>query len=80
MAPMPILPQPPPTGYPVPNAHHAVSVQMTTWEDMQGMMLGHPRVKKVQQIGYPRSFLHQDVVKVRQRAFLKKHFPLLVLN
>ena len=71
MAPMTVLPQPPPTGYPVPNVHHAVSVQMTTWEDMQGMMLGHPRVKKVQQIGYPRSFLHQDVVKACQRAFLK---------
>ena len=80
MAPMTILPQPPPTGYPVPNVRHAVSVQMTTWEDMQGMMLGHPRVKRVQQIGYPRSFLHQDVVKVCQRAFLKKYYTVLVLS
>ena len=53
---------------------------MTTWEDMQGMMLGHPRVKKVQQIGYPRSFLHQDVVKACQRAFPIKHYTLLALN
>ena len=80
MAPMTILPQPPPTGYPIPNAHHAVSVQMTTWEDMQGMMLGHSRVRKVQQIGYPRSFLHQDVVKVCQRAFLEYHFLVIVLS
>ncbi|KAL8726528.1 MAG: hypothetical protein Q9166_006660 [cf. Caloplaca sp. 2 TL-2023] len=61
MARIAVLPQPPPTGYAVPNTHHAVSVQMNTWIEMQGMMLGHPRVKKVQQIGYPRSFLHQDV-------------------
>ncbi|KAL8704245.1 MAG: hypothetical protein Q9201_002591 [Fulgogasparrea decipioides] len=64
MAAVTALPQPPPTGFAVPSTHHAVSVQMNTWRDMQGMMLGEPRVKKVQQIGYPRSFLHPDVVKV----------------
>lgn len=64
MAPVAEPPQLPPTGHTVPNTRHAVSVQMNTWLDMQGMMLGHPRVKAVQQIGYPRSFLHQDVVKV----------------
>ena len=36
---------------------------------MQGLMLGHERIKKVQQIGYPRSFLHPDIVKVCQAPF-----------
>ncbi|KAL9597952.1 MAG: hypothetical protein Q9179_004091 [Wetmoreana sp. 5 TL-2023] len=70
MAAVTALPQPPPTGFAVPSTHHAVSVQMNTWRDMQGMMLGEPRVKKVQQIGYPRSFLHPDVVKKGSEACL----------
>lgn len=69
MVPMIVLPQPPPTGFPIPKTHHAVSVQMTTWKDMQGLMLGHERIKKVQQIGYPRSFLHPDIVKACQAPF-----------
>ncbi|KAL8832605.1 MAG: hypothetical protein Q9191_000174 [Dirinaria sp. TL-2023a] len=70
-----MLPQPPPTGYPIPKTHHAISVQMTTWLDMQGLMLGDPRVKKVQQIGYPRSFLHQDVVKLHNSCLLLRGKP-----
>lgn len=60
------LPQTPPLGYPVPAHRHAVSVQLPTWEDMRGMVAQEPRVSRVQQIGYPRSFLNQDVVKVSQ--------------
>lgn len=61
------LSPPPPLGHAVPhNIHHAISVQMTTWEDMQGLMLRAERILKVQKIGYPRSFLHQDVVNVRR--------------
>ncbi|KAF2623212.1 cystathionine gamma-synthase [Macroventuria anomochaeta] len=58
------LPNPPPLGYPVPAHRHAVSVQLPTWQDMRGMVAQEPRVSLVQQIGYPRSFLNQDVVKV----------------
>ncbi|KAF8534749.1 pyridoxal phosphate-dependent transferase [Trichophaea hybrida] len=46
------LPAPPPLGHPVPNTRHAVSVQMSTWQDMCGMALGEARVKDAQQIGY----------------------------
>lgn len=60
------LTEPPPLGHAVPkDAHHAVSVQMTTWEDMQGLMLRTERILAVQKIGYPRSFLHPDIAKVR---------------
>ena len=62
------LPNPPPLGHPVPDSRHAVSVQLTTWKDMTGMVLGDPRVKKVQQIGYPRSFLQKDVKTVISSA------------
>ncbi|KZF20953.1 PLP-dependent transferase [Xylona heveae TC161] len=55
------LPVPPPLGYPVPYSRHAVSVQLPTWQDMCGMAQGEPRVKRVQRIGYPRSFLQKDV-------------------
>lgn len=58
------LPLPPPLGYPVPPTHHAISVQMPTWKDMCDMAHGEPRVKDVQQIGYPRSFLHPDIKEV----------------
>ncbi|KAF2126172.1 PLP-dependent transferase [Dothidotthia symphoricarpi CBS 119687] len=58
------LPHPPPLGSPVPAHRHAVSVQLPTWQDMRGMAAQEPRVIMVQQIGYPRSFLNQDVVKV----------------
>jgi hypothetical protein len=58
------LPQPPPLGFPVPPYRHAVSVQLPTWQDMKGMVAQEPRVLQVQQIGYPRSFLNQDVKKV----------------
>jgi cystathionine gamma-synthase len=65
------LPQTPPLGYPVPAHRHAVSVQLPTWEDMRGMVAQDPRVSRVQQIGYPRSFLNQDVVKVSQSHKVK---------
>ncbi|KAI9039798.1 cystathionine gamma-synthase [Aspergillus affinis] len=58
------LPHPPSLGFPVPSHRHAVSVQLPTWQDMRGMVAQDPRVTGVQQIGYPRSFLHTDVVKV----------------
>jgi len=58
------LPQTPPLGFPVPDHRHAVSVQLPTWQDMCGMVAQEPRVTLVQQIGYPRSFLNQEVVKV----------------
>lgn len=58
------LPLTPPLGHPVPNVRHAVSVQLPTWDDIKEMFTGAPRVKSVQQAGYPRSFIHQDVKKV----------------
>ena len=58
------LENPPPLGHRVPDLSHAISVQMPTWQDMCDMALGDPRVKSVQQSGYPRSFLHHDVEKV----------------
>ena len=58
------LPQPPPLGFPVPDDRHAVSVQVPTWQDIRGMAAEEPRVSLVQQIGYPRTFLNQDIVKV----------------
>lgn len=54
----------PPLGYPVPTARHAVSVQLPTWSDMCDFAAGDPRVKSAQRTGYPRSFLHKDVVEV----------------
>lgn len=58
------LPHPPPLGYPIPADRHAVSVQLPKWQDMIGMVTKEQRVASVQQIGYPRSFLNQDIVKV----------------
>ncbi|KAB8245369.1 cystathionine gamma-synthase [Aspergillus flavus] len=58
------LPHTPSLGFPVPSHRHAVSVQLPTWKDMRGMVAEEPRVIGVQQIGYPRSFLHKDIVKV----------------
>ena len=55
---------PPPLGHPVPNTRHAVSVQISTWQDMCDLPLGTGRVKQSQQIGYPRSFLHPSIQKV----------------
>ncbi|KAB8068847.1 cystathionine gamma-synthase [Aspergillus leporis] len=55
------LPVPPPLGHAVPYSRHAVSVHLPTWLDMCGMAHGEPWVKKVQRIGYPRSFIQSDV-------------------
>lgn len=49
---------------PVPNVHHAISVQLPTWDDIKEMFTGAPRVKNVQRTGYPRSFVHDDIKKV----------------
>jgi cystathionine gamma-synthase len=65
------LPPTPRLGYPVPSHRHAVSVQLPTWDDMRGMVAQEPRVSRVQQIGYPRSFLNQDIVKVSQNHKVK---------
>lgn len=64
------LPLTPSMGQPVPNVEHAVSVQLPTWDDIKEMFTGAPRVKNAQLTGYPRSFIHDDVKKVR---FLKNH-------
>ena len=58
------LPSPPPLGFPVPDTRHAVSVQLPMWQDMCDFARGIPRVKDVQQTGYPRSFLHRDIKEV----------------
>ncbi|KAL4782540.1 pyridoxal phosphate-dependent transferase [Aspergillus varians] len=55
------LPVPPPLGHPIPYSRHAVSVQLPTWLDMCDMAHGSSRVKSVQKIGYPRSFIQSDV-------------------
>lgn len=58
------MPATPPLGHPVPNVHHAISVQLPTWDDIKEMFTGAPRVKDVQRTGYPRSFVHDDIKKV----------------
>lgn len=57
------MPAKPPLGHPVPNVHHAISVQLPTWDDIKEMFTGAPRVKNVQRTGYPRSFVHDDIKK-----------------
>lgn len=56
---------PPPIGHPIPNTRHAISVQIPTWQDMCDLPLGTGLIKQFQQIGYPRSFVHPLVQKVR---------------
>ncbi|KAF1823286.1 cystathionine gamma-synthase [Dissoconium aciculare CBS 342.82] len=66
------LPQPPPLGFPIPADRHAISVQLPTWADLQGMVAQDPRILQRQQIGYPRSFLNQNVVRVSDACL--QHF------
>jgi hypothetical protein len=62
------LQPPPPLGYAVPyNIRHAISVQVTTWEDMKGLPLRSERIEKAQKGGYPRSYFHADVVQVQSK-------------
>ena len=58
------LPATPSLGQPVPDVPHAVSVQLPTWNDIKEMFTGAARVKQVQQTGYPRSFIHEDIKQV----------------
>ncbi|KAJ5887908.1 Cystathionine gamma-synthase [Penicillium taxi] len=60
------LPQPPALGQPVPSSHHAVSVQLPTWDDIKEIFTGAKRMQDVQMAGYPRSFIHEDVKKLHQ--------------
>lgn len=60
------LPKTPALGVPVPQDRHAISVQLPTWDDMVSLGCHHTRITDVQEGGYPRSFLHRDVIKVRK--------------
>lgn len=60
----------PPLGFPVPDCRHAISVQLPTWQDMCDFALGKSRIKDVQQIGYPRSFIHSDIERVRPSSIV----------
>ncbi|PLB50230.1 cystathionine gamma-synthase [Aspergillus steynii IBT 23096] len=55
------LPQPSAPGLPIPNAPHAVSVQLSSWKNVCGVALGETQVLSILKNGYPRSFLHKDV-------------------
>ncbi|KAJ5088674.1 Cystathionine gamma-synthase [Penicillium angulare] len=65
------LPLTPAMGQPVPNVHHAVSVQLPTWDDIKEMFTGAVRVKSQQVTGYPRSFIHQDVKQLHKECIDK---------
>ncbi len=49
-------------GKPIPATRHAVSVCLPTWADNLGYELGETRVVGRMQCGYPRFFLHPDVI------------------
>ncbi|KAK2603421.1 hypothetical protein QQS21_004371 [Conoideocrella luteorostrata] len=65
------VPNPPPLGFPVPDLPHAVSVQLSRWDDMVDFAQGKQRIRAVQQGGYPRTFLHRAVVCVHEACIEK---------
>ncbi|KAH8658400.1 cystathionine gamma-synthase [Xylariales sp. PMI_506] len=58
------LARPPPLGHALPEKPHAISVQLPKWDDVIDFASGNSRVSKVQQNGYPRSFIHKDIQRV----------------
>ncbi|KAH7014733.1 pyridoxal phosphate-dependent transferase [Ilyonectria destructans] len=62
------LTSPPPIGTPIPHDHHAVSVQLPTWQDMVDLGSQHPRMKLIQKGGYPRSFIHRYIQELATRC------------
>ena len=65
---MSLISPPPPLGHPVPAGPHATSVQLDTWKDVVDAVAGALRMKEIQQSGYPRSLLHQDIRRVSPRS------------
>ncbi|KAF2753573.1 PLP-dependent transferase, partial [Pseudovirgaria hyperparasitica] len=55
-------------GTAIPEARHAISVQIPTWRDMCGLGGGDLRVMKALRNGYPRSFLHQDIRRLNEHC------------
>ena len=51
-------------GLPIPDAPHAVSVSLPRWADNVGYEEGEPRVTSRMQCGYPRFFLHPQVLQL----------------
>ncbi|MFK5921716.1 MAG: PLP-dependent transferase [Verrucomicrobiota bacterium] len=55
-------------GGPIPDSHHAVSVALPLWQHVIGYEEQEPAVVDKMQCGYPRFFLHPDVVKLNALA------------
>ncbi|MCF6311459.1 MAG: PLP-dependent transferase [Verrucomicrobiales bacterium] len=55
-------------GGPIPDSHHAVSVALPLWQHVIGYEEQDPQVIEQLQCGYPRFFLHPDVVKLNALA------------
>ena len=53
-----------PTGHPVPDTPHAVSVSLPTWASNVGYEEGDPKVVSLMQGGYPRFVFHPLVKQV----------------
>ena len=55
-------------GGPIPDSHHAVSVSLPLWQHVIGYEELDPQVVDRLQCGYPRFFLHPDVVELNALA------------
>ena len=55
-------------GLPIPDSDHAVSVAMPLWQHVVGYEEKVPEIVEKLQCGYPRFFMHPEVVKLNARA------------
>jgi len=55
-------------GLPIPDSHHAVSVALPLWQHVLDYEEGKPELLAKLQCGYPRFFLHPDVVRLNDWA------------
>lgn len=55
-------------GLPIPDSHHAVSVALPLWQHVLDYEEGEPELLAKLQCGYPRFFLHPDVVRLNDLA------------
>ncbi len=60
-------------GRPIPDSRHAVSVCLPTWQSVIGYEEGDEAVTSRMRCGYPRFFLHPDVVQLHEQIAAAKN-------
>jgi cystathionine gamma-synthase len=60
-------------GRAIPDSRHAVSVCLPTWESVIGYEEGDEAVTSRMKCGYPRFFLHPDVVELHEKIAAEKN-------